>query len=68
MNDQPIPDKTPRVMHKGDVMRLVVPGSGGMYPATERERAALMRDIENGIVTIESAHKDYALPRTAAPV
>lgn len=68
MNDQPIPDKTPRVMHKGDVMRLVVPGSGGMYPATERERAALMRDIENGIVTIESAHKDYALPRNAAPV
>jgi N-methylhydantoinase B/oxoprolinase/acetone carboxylase alpha subunit len=55
-------------MHKGDVMRLVVPGSGGMYPATERERAALMRDIENGIVTIESAHKDYALPRNAAPV
>jgi len=68
MNDQPIPDKTPRVMHKGDVMRLVVPGSGGMYPATERERAALLRDIENGIVTIESAHKDYALPRNAAPV
>ena len=68
MNDKPIPDKTPRVMHRGDVMRLIVPGSGGMYPARERERAALMRDIENGIVTIESAVRDYALPRDAAPV
>jgi N-methylhydantoinase B len=67
MNDQPIPDKTPRVMHKGDVMQLIVPGSGGMYPAGERERAALMRDIENGIVTIEAAVKDYELPRDEAP-
>ena len=68
MNDKPIPDKTPRVMHQGDVMRLIVPGSGGMYPAAERERAALMRDIENGIVSVESAVRDYGLPRDAAPV
>ena len=68
MNDKPIPDKTPRVMHQGDVMRLIVPGSGGMYPAAERDRAALLRDIENGIVTVESAVRDYALRRDAAPV
>ena len=68
MNDKPIPDKTPRVMHQGDVMRLIVPGSGGMYHAAERARTALLLDIENGIVTIESAVRDYALPRDAAPV
>lgn len=68
MNDKPIPDKTPRVMNQGDVMRLIVPGSGGMYPAAEREREALLRDIENGFVTIESAVRDYALPRDAVPV
>ena len=44
-------------------MRLIVPGSGGMYPAAERERTALLRDIENGIVTIESAVRDYGLHR-----
>ncbi len=61
MNDKPIPDKTPRVLHNGDVMRLVIPGSGGMYPAAERDRIALTRDIENGIVSVASAVKDYGL-------
>ncbi len=67
LNAEPIPDKTPRVLHQGDVMCLIVPGSGGMYPAAERERSALMRDIENGIVTIESAVRDYGLQRAEAP-
>jgi N-methylhydantoinase B/oxoprolinase/acetone carboxylase alpha subunit len=30
MNDQPIADKTPVTLRKGDVMRLLTPGSGGM--------------------------------------
>ena len=66
LNAVPIPDKTPRVLHQGDVMCLIVPGSGGMYPATERERRALLRDIENGIVTVESALRDYGLNRDEA--
>ena len=33
LNGAAIPDKTPRVLHQGDIMCLIVPGSGGMYPA-----------------------------------
>jgi N-methylhydantoinase B len=31
MNDRPIADKTPVTLKKGDVMRLLTPGSGGMH-------------------------------------
>lgn len=61
LNGAPIPDKIPRVLNQGDTMNLIVPGSGGMYPAAERERTALLRDIENGIVTVEAAARDYGL-------
>lgn len=66
LNGAPIPDKTPRQLQQGDVMRLIVPGSGGIYPAAERDRAALMRDIENGIVSVEAAVRDYGYPRDNA--
>jgi N-methylhydantoinase B len=32
LNDRPIADKTPVTLKKGDVIRLVTPGSGGMRP------------------------------------
>ena len=32
MNDRAIPDKTPVTLSKGDVIRLLTPGSGGMRP------------------------------------
>ena len=67
LNGAAIPDKTPRVINQGDTMCLVIPGSGGMYPAAERERTALLRDVENGIVTPESAVRDYGLDSTEMP-
>ena len=67
LNGASIPDKTPRVINQGDTMCLVIPGSGGMYPAAERERTALLRDVENGIVTPESAVRDYGLDSTEMP-
>ena len=43
LNDQPIPDKTPVKLSKGDVMQLLTPGSGGMRargnPAIKKEAA-----------------------------
>jgi N-methylhydantoinase B len=67
LNDVPIPDKTPRVLHPGDVLKLVVPGSGGIYSPGERDKAALLRDIENGIVTAASAVGDYGLDADELP-
>ena len=60
LNGAAIPDKIPRVLNQGDVMSLIVPGSGGMYPPGERDKAAVARDVENGIVSAESAARDYS--------
>lgn len=62
VNDRPVPDKTPRELKTGDVMRLSVPGGGGMYAPEERHADALRRDVENGVVTDEGA-RQYASAR-----
>jgi N-methylhydantoinase B/oxoprolinase/acetone carboxylase alpha subunit len=55
VNGAPSPDKTPVRMRAGDVMRLRVPGGGGMYPPGGRAPAALAADKEAGIVTPDGA-------------
>lgn len=60
LNGAPVPDKLPLLLNRGDVLRLEVPGSGGMYPPEQRERDALARDIANGLVSREAARRDYA--------
>ena len=59
LNDKPIPDKVPVTLNKGDVLRLEVPGGGGMYPAHLRDPRALTRDIADELVTSEAAARDY---------
>jgi N-methylhydantoinase B len=61
LNGTPIPDKKPVVMHEGDVLRLEIPGSGGMYPPRERDPEAVRRDVEDEVVSRESAERDYAV-------
>lgn len=61
LNGEPIPDKVPRVLRKGDVMELVVPGSGGMYPPGERDRKALLRDVADEVVSPEAVRRNYAV-------
>jgi N-methylhydantoinase B len=59
LNEKPIADKMPVVLSRGDVLRVQTPGSGGTYPPAEREAAALERDVATGIVSPESAERDY---------
>lgn len=59
VNGKPVPDKLPVVLQHGDVMLMQTPGSGGMYPPQERDPAALRADVEAGIVSPESAERDY---------
>jgi N-methylhydantoinase B len=59
LNGEPIPDKTPVTLKRGDVMRILTPGSGGMYPPAERAPAALARDLADGVVTPEAALREY---------
>ena len=61
-----IPDKLPVMLRRGDRMRLVTPGSGGMYSPGERDRAAIQRDLEDGFVTAEAAARDYGIKPAAA--
>ncbi len=59
LNGRPIPDKLPVRMERGDVLRLEIPGAGGMYPPGERDPQALARDIADGLVTRDAAARDY---------
>lgn len=58
-NGESIPDKLPVVLAHGDVITLQTPGSGGAYPPAERDRAALREDVENEVVSAQSAEADY---------
>jgi N-methylhydantoinase B len=62
LNDIAVPDKLPIVLNRGDVLRMEVPGSGGMYPPQERSPQALARDIADGIVTSAAAAQHYGVP------
>ncbi len=60
LNGKAVPDKLPLTLHRGDVLRLEIPGSGGMYSPEHRAPDALARDIADGIVTPAAAARDYA--------
>lgn len=62
LNGEPVPDKLPLTLQRGDVLRLDVPGSGGMYAASQRSPGALARDLADGVVTLEGARRGYGVP------
>jgi N-methylhydantoinase B len=59
LNGRAVPDKLPLSLHRGDVLALHVPGSGGMYAPRARDARALARDIADGLVTPDAALRDY---------
>ncbi len=61
LNGQPAPDKLPLILRAGDILSFQVPGSGGAYPPRERDPELVRRDVENGVVSLESAERDYAV-------
>lgn len=66
LNGAPVPDKMALTLNRGDVLRLEVPGSGGMYDPRDRDRDALARDVADGLVSPGSAARDYgAVPERA---
>jgi N-methylhydantoinase B len=40
LNGKPMPDKTPLTLKKGDTLRLLTPGSGGVRPASDAKSRA----------------------------
>lgn len=45
----------------GDVLRMVVPGGGGYGDPFEREPELVRRDVRAGVVSLESARKEYGV-------
>jgi N-methylhydantoinase B len=46
-------------LHPGDVVIMDAAGGGGYGDPNERDRAALVRDVQDGKVSRESAARDY---------
>jgi N-methylhydantoinase B len=59
LNGTAVPDKSPLRLQRGDVLQLVVPGSGGMGSPAERDPRAVARDIADALVTSDAAQRDY---------
>ena len=46
---------------QGDVLRIVSPGGGGRGDPFTRDPAAVLRDVQAGLVTPEGARRDYGV-------
>ena len=42
-------------------MEIYCPGGGGVGPAFERDQAAVVEDVRNGVVTWERAQTEYGV-------
>ena len=51
VNGKPVAAKARIVLQPGDVITYETPGGGGMGPPSERDPAAIARDIKEGYVT-----------------
>jgi N-methylhydantoinase B len=60
LNDaEPLSSKSAYVLQPNDIVTFNLPGGGGYGPPSERDPAAIARDIEQGYVSPERAQEDY---------
>jgi N-methylhydantoinase B len=57
---------TQHAIAKGEIVRIMTGGGGGYGPASERDRAAVARDVAEGYVSAEAARRDYGVDVPAA--
>jgi N-methylhydantoinase B len=51
----------------GEVVRIMTGGGGGYGPPSEREADAIRRDVREGYVSAEAAHRDYGIDLDGIP-
>ena len=56
-----IPSKFSGRVQRGERLRVTTPGGGGFGNASERDRAALVRDFLDGKITAEKTKTDYGI-------
>lgn len=62
LNGRPHPQPYGRwILEPDDVVAMEYPGGGGLHPPAERDRAKVLEDLENGLISPESAVRDYGL-------
>lgn len=67
LNGEPISSGRQRLISAGDRVTLEVPGGGGFGPPELRERAALLSDVADGLVSAAAARSSYGpVPALAA--
>jgi N-methylhydantoinase B/oxoprolinase/acetone carboxylase alpha subunit len=49
------------ILHEGDQVKILMPGGGGYGDPLRRDRARVVRDVEEGFVSGEAAARDYGL-------
>lgn len=61
MTELPVLVTKPYPLTKGDVFRHISPSGGGYGPAADRPRAAVLADLEAGLISAETAARDYGV-------
>ena len=56
-----LPPKLTRTMHRGEVFRHDLPGSGGWGDPLERDPARVLRDVRNELLSIAKAQRLYGV-------
>ena len=60
-NDQPIKAKITMTMKRGDVLRHELAGAAGWGDPLERNPSAVLRDVRNEMISVDTARKDYGV-------
>ncbi|TPE48973.1 hydantoinase B/oxoprolinase family protein [Amaricoccus solimangrovi] len=65
VSELPVLVTRPYTLGKGDVFRHVSPSGGGFGPASERPEAEVRADLEAGLISPETALRDYGVTAQA---
>jgi len=59
---------SPIQMREGDLFRHVMAGGGGFGPPESRDPEAVLRDVEDGLLTVQAAECDYGVVLAGTPL
>jgi len=68
LDGQRIPGKSVTTINKGQIVTFETPGGGGMFSPLERDPQSLATDLQNGVVSAQSAQNAYGLTDTQVEV
>ncbi len=64
LDGERIPGKSVTTIKQGQIVTFETPGGGGMFSPLERDPKSLVTDLQNGVVSAQSAQTAYGLKGT----